>query len=135
MAEYFKPENMHREGVNMQVKLRDVKGLMVDSKQSVFENNNRTMDKKGNIISESSNVMFDRNAEGFNEALTQQGSRAVTLNRDRLAMRMWAYEFLVSGVTDIKYHWDMAHEFMQEKYLSKADAILADLPNLLESVD
>ena len=49
----------------------------------------------------------------------------LVMDREKLAMRMWAHEFLVSGVVDIKSHWNMVDEFMKDKYLERADAIIS----------
>lgn len=71
---------------------------------------------------------------GFNECINEQGNKEITLNRDRLAKMLW--ELITKPSTQVVSEWDMnfpyATKYWKPAYYAMADAILADLKNIIE---
>lgn len=101
----------------MSVKIKDIPGVMIKSKQIRYENNERIMDlETGEITGESSNIFYDKEAEAFNQALSQQGEVKIGLSREKLI------HILLNIKTEDRITGSIA------------DIIISKLPELLESV-
>jgi hypothetical protein len=99
----------------MQVKLKDIKGLMVNKRTirhgdfTEFENDDLTV-------------------PAFNEAITQQGLRTITLDLEKTAKRLHKMYYTIFMLPS---EWEDLMDFRQEMFLEQADALIAHLPELL----
>lgn len=90
------------------VKIKDIDGVMIP--ETLNSNKNKVMPK------------FNR---GFNEAIDQQGSVEIGLNRDRLAKLLHQLAWPSST-------WENQIELVKERYYKRADAIISAESTLLE---
>lgn len=69
-------------------------------------------------------------AKEFNDMVDKQGEAQITLSRERLAK----VSFLANHEVKHYLTWDTCTQDIREWYLREADAILKELPALLETV-
>lgn len=91
----------------MGVKIKDIKGALVEKKKLTHE--------------------FACQESGYNEAITQQGEVAIGLNREKLAKRIFLSD--KKGSDDI-----VLYDNYKNHYLGLADAIIANQKDLCEVV-
>lgn len=87
----------------MPVKLNKIKGLMVDKKLEAYDG--------------------DLSSEYWNQALTEQGSRSITLDREKLAHIIFKFDYPEQEWSNFKTKWN--------DYYELSDAIIANEKELI----
>lgn len=92
----------------MSVKLENILGLLLDKKDERDDGTYGVIKRVG-----------------FNQAITQQGKKSLTLNREKLAK-------LIHNNAWPSSTWENQAEIVKERYYKRTDSIIQSLPHLLE---
>lgn len=107
------------------VKIKDIPGVLVERRSEVIYKS-----VEGAVIND--RPVFLPENKSYNQAIEEQGEVEITLNRERLARICHKNSGYGRG---FGRKFDLMCASDQEVFYNEADAILSDLPGLLEAKD
>lgn len=115
------------------MKLKEIEGLLVEKKQVRYCNEFNVLGVDGIIRTVKRSIKYDPKEEGFNQAIDLMGERGITLNREKLAAKL--FMSMISNSRNASEQ-EMMEFFNKESHrdywLGVADTILPSLPEILE---